>query len=187
MKRFLAPLVLGTAVLLLVAGCGRGSNHNDQDISFARDMVPHHQQAVEMSDLAATRAADPAVKALAVRIKDAQDPEIRTMQGWLSDWGAATSGAGADAHGGGHGGHTGGAGMMSDADMTSLRSASGAEFDRMFLRMMIEHHKGAIEMAKAEQANGKFQPAKDLARTIDETQAKEIAEMEQLQARVAAS
>ena len=187
MKRFLAPLVLGAAVLLLVGGCGRGSNHNDQDISFARDMVPHHQQAVEMSDLAATRAGDPAVKALAVRIKQAQDPEIRTMQGWLSDWGAATSGSAGSAHGGHTGGHAGGAGMMSDADMTSLRSASGAEFDRMFLRMMIDHHKGAIDMAKAEQANGKHQPAKDLARTIEETQAKEIAEMEQLQARVAAS
>ncbi len=182
MKRFLGPIIVGAAALILLAGCGGGADHNDQDVSFTTDMVPHHQQAVEMADLAATRASDPKVKALAARIKAAQDPEIRTMQGWLSDWAAKASDMGGMDHGGGStkAGGSGGMGMMSDADMGALKAASGAPFDRMFLTAMISHHNGAIEMAKTEQAKGKYQPAKELAKTIQETQAQEIAEMQQI-------
>ena len=188
MKRFLAPLVIGAATLVLLAGCGGGANHNDQDVSFATDMVPHHQQAVEMADLAAARASDATVKALAARIKAAQDPEIRTMQGWLSDWDKASDMGGMD-HGGGSSmaGGSDGMGMMSDADMGALKAASGTAFDRMFLTSMISHHTGAIEMAKTEQAKGKHQPAKDLAKTIQDTQAQEIAEMQQILAGLPAS
>ncbi len=188
MKRFLAPFIVGAAALLLLAGCGGGANHNDQDVSFATDMVPHHQQAVEMADLAATRANDPKVKALAARIRAAQDPEIRTMQGWLSDWGAEASDMGGMDHGGGSmAGGSGGMGMMSGADMGALKAASGPAFDRLFLTGMISHHNGAIEMAETEQAKGKYQPAKDLAKTIQDTQAQEIAEMQQILAGLPAS
>ena len=113
---------------------------NSGDVEFAQMMIPHHEQAVEMADLALSNdTASPEVKALAGQIKAAQDPEIQTMQGWLSQWGASQS-SGSMAHGSG--------GMMSDDDMSSLMGASGPEFDQMWLTMMIEHHEGAIEMAQ---------------------------------------
>ena len=60
---------------------------NDADVTFAQQMIPHHQQAIEMARLADGRAADPEVKNLAAAIEKAQDPEIDTMKGWLKSWG----------------------------------------------------------------------------------------------------
>ena len=180
MKRLLS---VGTALLVtlvLVSACGGdgGEDHNAQDVSFATDMIPHHEQAVTMSDLALAQAASPQVKALATRIKAAQGPEITTMQGWLSTWGEKE----AD---GGHGGHGGqstdsGQGMLSDGEMGNLRAASGTAFDRMFLEGMTLHHKGAVEMAKLEQEKGKFPAAKELAGRIIADQEREIAEMAEI-------
>lgn len=180
MKRFLAPLALGAAFVLFIAACGGGSDHNAQDVTFAKDMVPHHQQAVEMADLAGSRAVDPKVRQIAARIKAGQDPEIRTMQGWLEDWGTGGSMPEMDHGGGSKEMSSGGMGMMSEGEMTALRDASGNAFDRMFLTMMTGHHNGAIEMAKTELAKGKYQPAKDLARSIQDSQVKEVAEMQQI-------
>ena len=120
--------------------------HNHADVMFARHMIPHHQQAVEMATMAQERASSADVKQLAERIEAAQGPEIDTMAGWLENWGQQVS---PDSEGGME--HSGGdmSGMISDADMESLGTATGAEFDQMFLEMMIEHHTGAIEMAKA--------------------------------------
>ena len=72
-------------------------------------------------------------------------------------------------------------GMMSDDDMSGLEKATGAQFDQMFLTMMIEHHTGAIEMAKIEQSKGKNADAKALAKQIEADQTAEIAEMKELQ------
>ena len=145
--------------------------HNDADVTFAQQMIPHHEQAIEMAALAATNASDQRVKDLATQIEAAQSPEIEEMQGWLESWGEeATAEDGAE--------H---AGMeMSDEDMAALEAATGPEFDRMFLEMMIEHHTSAIEMAETEIADGEFPDAVEMANAIKSSQEAEIAEMEAL-------
>lgn len=181
------------AALVFAAGCGgdtshdgghsspsagasaqAATDHNDADVTFAQNMIPHHQQAVEMAVLAETRASDPKVKALAARIKQAQQPEIDQMTGWLTQWGAPTT---APTAGGGHSGHGSMAGMMSDADMAAMHSANGVQFDRMFLEMMIRHHQGAVQMAGTEQQQGRNTAAKELAARIESSQNDEIAQM----------
>jgi uncharacterized protein (DUF305 family) len=151
---------------------------NDADVAFAQGMLPHHQQAVEMAQLAPDRAADPRVVDLAARIEAAQAPEIETLSGWLEAWGAeATSSTGTD-HGSMDHGDTGG--MMSDEDMAALADVSGAEFDRMFLAMMTAHHEGAVQQAGTEIADGENPDALAMAEDIRGTQNAEIAEMQQL-------
>lgn len=191
-KRIVLGLVAFVALAGLLAACGDdddmgGMDHggddssetteaaapdadfNDADVEFAQGMIPHHEQAVEMADLADGRAESPEVTDLAERIKAAQDPEIEQMTGWLEEWGQEVP-EGMD-----HGGMDG---MMSDDDMTSLEEASGAEFDEMFLTMMIEHHEGAIAMAETELEDGQNADAKELAQTIIDAQQAEIEEMQ---------
>lgn len=185
-RRFIAGAATAAAGIVVTA-CGGGhdmsgmggptssvaptADHNSADIAFAKGMVPHHAQAIEMADLAPSRAATPSVKELAAQIKAAQDPEIVQMKAWLTSWGESSP---ASSEGMGHG-------MMSAADLKALESAVGPAFDKLFLAQMIEHHEGAIVMAKAEQQDGKYQPAKDLAAAIVTAQEKEIAEMRALQ------
>ena len=179
-------------------GSGTGSNvppaaagsvskeHNAADVQFARDMIVHHRGAIEMADLAPSHAVSPEVKALAEQIRAAQQPEIDTMTGFLKAWGenlAPTGGAnsGGMNHGGmDHGGMRPMPGMMSPQQMQQLGQAQGVDFDRMFLQMMIEHHNGAIEMARAEQVNGQNPQAIALAKRIETTQAQEVQRMQQL-------
>lgn len=149
------------------------AGHNDQDVMFAQMMIPHHQQAVEMAKLAGTRASMPEVKTLATTIEGAQEPEIRTMTRWLHEWGAKMPSGGVTM---GHGDE----GIMSDADMSKLKKASGRAFDEMFLKMMIKHHQGAVAMARTEQQSGMSAPAKAMAANIVRTQSAEIAQMRQL-------
>ncbi len=157
------------------------SQHNDQDVTFAQMMIPHHEQAIEMATLAETRASNPEVKQLAAEIKGAQDPEIATMRGWLKSWGKTDDiPLSTDP---GHGGHDQGAsvsGMMTGEDMSKLQAASGAEFDKMFMTMMILHHQGAIDMARVEQSTGQYGPAKELAGKVISAQAAEIKTMNRL-------
>ena len=189
------------ALALTAAGCGQdrvtytpahGSEHASEnatdhmadtsaegefspaDIMFAEMMIAHHEQAIEMSDLAATQASDERVRGLATRIKAAQEPEIKQMQGWVD-----ASGMG-DIHAGDHSGMSG---MLSEQQMTALRAARGAAFDRLFLTGMIEHHQGAIDMAAPlrESANNKVS---DLANLIISAQTSEITEMQALLARL---
>ncbi|MER6533525.1 DUF305 domain-containing protein [Streptomyces sp. 900105755] len=149
--------------------------HNAQDVSFAQSMIPHHQQALEMAGLAVDRGSSAQVRGLAARIEKAQDPEIRTMTGWLKAWGEDVPMAGMD-----HSGHAGMAGMMSDKDMTMLKQARGTDFDSMFLTMMVEHHRGAVEMAGIEKAKGAYGPATSMADAIVTAQNAEIKEMNKL-------
>ncbi|GAA1380084.1 DUF305 domain-containing protein [Catellatospora chokoriensis] len=151
---------------------------NDADVAFAQGMIPHHQQAVRMAQLAATRAADPEVKALAEQIRAAQDPEIATMTGWLRTWQRPTAMPGHET------GHQGMPGMMSDAQLATLEAASGRDFDRMFSELMIAHHEGAVTMAQQELANGANPAAKELAQRIVTAQQAEIATMKALLARL---
>jgi uncharacterized protein (DUF305 family) len=154
------------------------ASFNDADVMFTQMMIEHHKQAVKMADLAETRAQDPEVKELAAKIKTDQESEIATMTGWLSEWGrSATPSAGME-------GHHGMPGMMTDEDMKKLEAAKGTEFDRMFLQMMTAHHKGAIEMAKTEQAQGVNPKARELAATIKTTQQAEISQMQKILGRL---
>ncbi|MBB2910746.1 uncharacterized protein (DUF305 family) [Streptosporangium becharense] len=156
-----------------------GASFNEADVMFAQMMIEHHRQAVEMADLAETRATNPEVKQLAGKIKEAQQPEIDTMTGWLSEWGVPGTPAPAETPSEGMGGH-GMPGMMSPEDMRKLEAAEGAEFDRLFLRMMIDHHEGAIKMARIEQERGTSPEAEELAKIIETTQQAEIEQMRKL-------
>jgi uncharacterized protein (DUF305 family) len=154
------------------------ADHNDADVAFAQGMIPHHQQAIEMAQLAGTRAEDPRVLDLASRIEAAQGPEIELMQSWLDTWEVASDDtmAGMD-HGGGDVSAMGG---MTDAEMGSLEAATGAQFDTMFLEMMIRHHEGAVATAETEITDGQNVEAIALAEAIVAAQEAEIAEMQSI-------
>ncbi|WP_344254345.1 DUF305 domain-containing protein [Terrabacter carboxydivorans] len=150
------------------------AGQNQADVTFASSMVPHHQQAIAMADLALAQATDPRVKQLAAQIKDAQDPEIRTMTGWLTSWGSAPMPSGHD---------MGGMemdGMMTDQQMHDLEQSSGAAFDRMWLQMMIQHHQGAVAMARTQLEQGRLPEVKTLSRAVIDGQTKEIDTMTRL-------
>ena len=120
-----------------------GDHSNAADVMFAQMMIPHHEQAVEMSTLAETRASDPQIVALAAQIGSAQQPEIEQMTGWLQAWGSSVMDQD-QAMAMGHGMQ----GILSDVQLAELKAATGSEFDRLFATCMIAHHEGAIEMAK---------------------------------------
>ncbi|WP_405860239.1 DUF305 domain-containing protein [Streptomyces sp. NBC_00090] len=149
---------------------------NDADVMFAQMMIPHHEQALEMAELADGRAEDPGVKKLVAAIEQAQDPEIRKMKSWLKGWGRPESAG----HGAGGGGGHGMAGMMSEQDMKELAATKGKAFDRKFAELMIAHHDGAVAMAKEEQKNGRNATAKQLADDVVRTQSTEIAELRKI-------
>jgi uncharacterized protein (DUF305 family) len=165
------------------------SGFNDADVMFAQQMIPHHQQAIEMAQMAASHAQNPKVKALAAKIDAAQAPEIKTMTGWLHAWGQPVP-TGMPGMMSPMPGMMGSPtpemsgpsmpGMMSQQEMSQLMAAHGAHFDRMFLQMMIKHHQGAVEMAKTEHAEGVNSAAKKLAQQIETSQTAQIAQMQQM-------
>ena len=151
------------------------TDHNQADVTFAMNMVAHHQQAIEMSDmLLAKQGVDPRVAELAQAIKAAQQPEIDTMNGWLTGWGQK----------GGMDDMAMGDGMMSQHDMAALKNASAADASKLFLTQMIQHHQGAIEMATTESETGRATEAIALATKIVTAQTAEIAAMKDLLARL---
>lgn len=153
-------------------------DYNDADVAFATEMIQHHRQAVDMAEMADSRASSQEVKDLATKIKGAQGPEIKTMSGWLTSWGEEVP---ADMSGmEGHDMSSGMPGMMSGEDMGTLEKASGAEFDTMFLEMMVEHHEGAIKMAETEKKDGKDDDSKKLADDVITAQTAEIEQMKKL-------
>lgn len=162
----------GTATASAPASQGQ---HNAADVAFAKGMIPHHRQAVEMADLAPERAQSAEVKKLAADIKKAQDPEIRTLSGWLASWGEKVPAEGATDHS-----LHGMDGMMTAEEMAELENASGKAFDTAFMEMMIKHHEGAVEMAETEQADGAYAPAKKMAAEIIASQSAEIEQMNKL-------
>jgi len=165
--------------------------HNKADMMFARMMIPHHEQAIEMSDMMLEKQGiDSRVMDLATQIEAAQGPEIEQMQGWLNQWGMSdTPGHGGDmpGHGGmkdsdpaGMPGMEGMEGMMSPAQMAALDNATGVEASKLFLTGMIKHHEGALTMAQEEIKNGQFPDAVALAKSILESQQKEIDTMNEI-------
>ncbi|MEG9249929.1 DUF305 domain-containing protein [Arthrobacter sp. Soc17.1.1.1] len=158
--------------------------HNDADVMFAQMMIPHHEQAVEMSDMMLAKdGISPEITDLATKIKDAQGPEIETMTGWLEAWGEPMQPEGGmESHSMGDMGSDSDSmeGMMSEEQMSDLESAEGTEASRMFLESMTAHHEGAIGMAQTEIDNGENPEAIELAETIVATQQSEIDEMNEL-------
>ncbi|QZY29477.1 DUF305 domain-containing protein [Nocardioides coralli] len=149
---------------------------NAADVAFVQQMIPHHQQALEMCELARTRAADPRVASLARRIQGAQGPEIIAMSSWLALQGAEVPGD----HGS-HGGHDGEmAGMLTDEQMAELAAARGPAFDRLFLAGMTQHHQGAVDMAHDALDAGSETLSLELAADIATGQLAEIRRMADL-------
>lgn len=121
------------------------NSYSFDDASFMRNMIPHHNQAVEMSDLVAARTNKEEIIALAGRIKASQGDEIKFMQDWLSERNEHLK---MDDHSHHHSDHQKMEGMASPEQMQQLRDSSGTDFDKLFLSLMISHHEGALTMVK---------------------------------------
>lgn len=181
----LAVVIAAAVATMSIAGCGGDQNnsaagnaghgnstgvarHGTADIAFVQGMIPHHEQALAMAELALApnTQAGQAVRNLAARIRRAQGPEISLMRGWLSKWGESEAA----------GGHQM-SGTATEQDLSSLVQVTGDEFDKMWLTMMIAHHEGAVEMAKSVKGTGSDVDAKQLADRIISAQRDEITEM----------
>lgn len=161
-------LVIVTALLL--SGCATATQSNSEysanDIAFAEMMIPHHEQAIEMSEIALLNTTNLEVLQIAQEIKDAQSPEIELMMSWTGVKASTHAGHMMD-------------GMLSKSEVSELREAKGKEFDVLFLKGMIKHHKGAIEMAQAV-VNSNSKVVADLADSIIKAQELEITKMNEL-------
>ncbi len=185
-------LGVGLVMALTFAGCGGSSvsdvadkavdaakdavGFNDSDLNFTQMMIPHHEQAIEMADIALDPlvGASDSVKAIATRIKAAQDSEITKMKEFLTTWKQRLTGDSSDHHSDMM------SGMLSAEDIKKLSALRGVEFDRAWMTGMIEHHEGAIEMAKDVLKDGKDSAVKALANLVATVQDSEILEMKKL-------
>ena len=158
---------------------GHGHNSNSQmvgsDAMFLQMMIPHHEQAVVMSDLALSISKDAEVLKLAKQIKDAQAPEIIKMQGWLSDAGLSEDP--------GHSMGDGMGGMLSDSELSALKRSTGKAFDKLFLAGMIAHHEGAIHMVMMIE-NSQDSDVNRLGQDIVKSQTAEIELMKKILQRI---
>ncbi|AWK76952.1 DUF305 domain-containing protein (plasmid) [Rhodococcus oxybenzonivorans] len=188
--------VAATAGALGLAGCGGGGHDmsqmsggdmsmsasadtaaefNDADVMFMQSMYSHHAQAVEMAKLVQGRTENVQIAELARAIDTAQAPEMEQISSLLQDWGKPDPAS--NVNGMDHGTMNG---MMSQEDMDSLATKNGADFDAAWLKMMIEHHTGAVDMAQTELSDGSNPEAKQLAKSIVTTQQEEIQTMQSL-------
>ncbi|MGW7054347.1 DUF305 domain-containing protein [Streptomyces sp. NPDC054887] len=142
---------------------------NGADFRYARMMIEHHAQALEMTELAPKRARSAPVERLAERITAAQRPEIDAMRGWLAN-------NGGEKHKGGHD-HGSMPGMATDDQLAKLRAAEGEEFDRLFLKLMIVHHEGAVAMATEVLTQGNNVQVEEMATDVIAQQTSEIGRM----------
>jgi uncharacterized protein (DUF305 family) len=163
-------ILLAVIGVFLLSGCATSEQANSEfspsDINFAEMMIPHHEQAIEMSEIAFKNTMNSEVLQLAQEIKEAQAPEIDLMKSW--------SGVKVSTHAG----HMMD-GMLSEDELDALRGATGAEFDRLFLQGMIKHHQGAIEMAM-DVKNSNSLVVAELSAAIITQQEIEITRMEEL-------
>jgi len=149
---------------------------NTGDVMFVTMMIPHHQQAIEMSDIVLGKEGlDPRVADLAQQIQEAQGPEIERMLGWLEDWGVEYDPDSMD--GMDHGGMDG---MMSDDDMTALEESDGPEASKLFLEQMIAHHEGAVNMARVALDDAQNPEVLALAQQVIDDQTAEVTVMRDL-------
>ena len=194
--RRLASPIIAVALLVTLSACGSDhSSHtnitavgssggadgllalNAADIEFAQGMIAHHEQAIEMAEIALDPnvKASPAVVDLATRIKGAQDPEVELMTGWLTAAGEPVAMDASEGHD-----MSSMEGMMTAEEMDAMAAMTGADFDKIWLQMMIEHHQGAISQSQTVKANGSNTDVLTLADTIITAQQGEITEMQAL-------
>ena len=183
-------ILLALAAALLLAACNQGGENqeegtapaeaapSDADVTFTQNMIPHHQQAIEMAKLVDTHTDRPELRELADSIQSSQSQEITQMQAWLRTWGKPATPSE------GHGGHgdTEMPGMMTDADMRRLMESTGTEFDLAFVDMMAAHHQGAIDMANTELKDGSLPEVTRLAQQIIDTQQDEVDQLKRWKA-----
>ncbi|ASO18954.1 uncharacterized protein (DUF305 family) [Actinoalloteichus hoggarensis] len=175
---------------------------NAADVRFVRMMIPHHEQAGELTALVPDRTDHEQLRGLASRISDAQGAEIEALAGWLDHQGAAGDGEHAASHGHdgheGHGGveggdadstadgvdpasaHDGMPGMATEEEIAELAEADGTDFDRLFFELMITHHEGAITMAEEVLTEGADVQVVAMAQDVLVTQVDEIETMRRL-------
>ncbi|MGW0828202.1 DUF305 domain-containing protein [Streptomyces sp. NPDC002845] len=144
---------------------------NSADFTYARTMIEHHAQAIEMTELVPERAESDKVKRLAERISAAQQPEIAAMEGWLKSNGGEDKGTSGEHD------HATMPGMATEAQLTKLRAAKGKAFDELFLTLMITHHDGAITMAVDVKAQGNNLVVEEMADDVIAQQTSEINRM----------
>jgi len=146
---------------------------NEADMNFASGVKAHHEQALQMSEYVLDKdGVDPKVRELAEEIKAAQAPEIKQMETWLSQWGMSS---GMD-----HGGMDHSGAMISEQEISELKSADAVHGSKLFLSQMIKHHEGAVEMAKTEIADGSSPEAIKMSKDIVASQTDEIEQMKDL-------
>jgi uncharacterized protein (DUF305 family) len=148
----------------------KGVDHNDADVKFSLEMIPHHQQTIMLVDMAANKAATQQVTVLAASLLSAEESDIQTMRAWLTTWNSPQP---MDAA---HGGHDM-PGMVSQADIKALESASGAEFDRKWLALIVKHLENGVTMSQDVLKTGLHAETKSLANHIVKNQEKQIAEV----------
>jgi uncharacterized protein (DUF305 family) len=141
------------------------TDYTADEVMFAKMMIPHHQQAIEMSDMALTTSTNPQIRALAQQIRDAQAPEVEEMKMWFPTTGMGSMMDDMPM-----------SGMLTDSELETLRASTGTAFDRLFLTSMIGHHEGALEMVKLI-SDSKNNEVKTLAANIVKSQSAEIALM----------
>jgi uncharacterized protein (DUF305 family) len=149
-----------------------GSTYNNIDVAFVQMMIVHHTQAVEMAQLAPSRADGTGLRALAARMAASQEPEIKWLKQWLRARGQPDTDPQHD--------HSTMPGMQSPADVAALTAAKGAEFDRKFITMMTAHHRGAVQMAGDVLAGGTDEMLREAANEMAVEQGSEIRRMAQL-------
>ena len=154
------------------APAGSQERHNQDDVVFLQDMLRHHSQTGTMSDLAHTKATSSKVKGFALRIKAAEDQQVTRIHDLLGAWGVAISA--------GDGGDRQVPGMLSDQQLQQLKSATGGDFDQLFLRLMIEHQQGAIQMSQTELGQGSDPQARRLAQDTVTGQQANVNQMQKL-------
>lgn len=183
--RYLSKLVKAiftiSSILLLLTSCSSGeatsSNFSNSERTFADMMIPHHSQAIEISELAIAKSKNSAILALAQKIKAAQTPEIEQMKLWSESKDSAHMGH-EMTEDGAETGHSM-MGMLDETEILKLEDAQGVEFDRLFLQGMIQHHEGAIGMAEMI-VNSENAEAKALGKAIIKGQSSEVTEMKAL-------
>lgn len=168
-SRLLASLAL-VAGAILVAGCGGGDEEdfNQTDATFAAQMLPHHEHALEMAELATMKSSDPGVTDLAARIIDTQEQEIAELEGFLDVFETEAAEPAAAVM------------SLNEGIISELEAASEASFDELFLKEMSAHHSSAVDMAGIEIAGGEHEDTVALAEAIEATQLEEIGEMQEL-------
>ncbi|TCO44239.1 DUF305 domain-containing protein [Actinocrispum wychmicini] len=178
-SRLIATFVV---LVLALAGCGqtatsagpaKSDDHNDADVQFSLNMIPHHRQTIQIADLATRLGGTEQVKVVAAEILSPEEQDVQTMNGWLRSWNVAPpadmSGMDMDMPG-----------MLSAKDIKSLQTTTGADFDKKFLTMVAKHLQNGVDMAKQVLNTGKHAGTKTLANKIVKEQGEQIQKVQAL-------